>query len=188
MADLPLTRLRKRPCSASAYGLSRRPCRSAFRRRWEVIEATGGPRRCGETRRARFVRSRSSATSETAIAAYAVWNPEQEAELRRLEAEVTAGNASTPSARMVGAERQEQGATNATRAFRSCERVSQDSVAELKRAVAADVVADAALNAAQALGDEDVSAERLKGKGLSRELVVSHVEQRRERCRLPHKS
>ena len=38
-----------------------------------------------------------------------------------------------------------------------------DAVSELKCAVAADVAADGALSAAQALGDEDVSAERLKG-------------------------
>ncbi len=41
--------------------------------------------------------------------------------------------------------------------------MSADAVADLKRAIAADVEADAALKAAQALGDEDVSGDRLTG-------------------------
>jgi recombinational DNA repair ATPase RecF len=112
----------------------------------------------------RFVRSLSSATSETAIASFAVWSPEQEADLQRLDAEVTAGNASTPSARRLELKAKSEALRTLRERFAAAaERVSQDAVTELKRAVAADVAADAALNSAQALGDENVSAERLKG-------------------------
>jgi hypothetical protein len=117
-----------------------------------------------DTEAGRFVRSLSSATSDAAIAAFAVWSPEQEAELQRVESKVTAGNASTPSARRV----ELKARSEALRALRgrfatALEQTSADAIANLKRAIAADVEADAALKAAQALGDDDVSSDRLTG-------------------------
>lgn len=52
----------------------------------------------------RFVRSLSSATSDAAIAAFAVWSEEQEAALRDSEAELTVGNAGLALRAPVGAE------------------------------------------------------------------------------------
>ena len=117
-----------------------------------------------DTEAGRFVRSLSSSTGDAAIATFAVWSREQEAELQRLEAEVTAGNASTPSARRVELKARSEALQALRERFAtSLERVSADAVADLKRAIATDVEADAALKAAQALGDEDVSGDRLTG-------------------------
>lgn len=117
-----------------------------------------------DTEAGHFVRSLSSSTSDAAIATFAAWSPEQEAELQRVGAEVTAGNASTPSARRVELKARSEALQALRDGFASAlQRVSADAVADLKRAIAADVEADAALKAAQALGDEDVSGDRLTG-------------------------
>lgn len=112
----------------------------------------------------RFVRSLSSSTNEASIEAFAVWSPEHEAELQRLEAEITAGNACTPSARRLELKAKGEALRALYGRFgTSLECVSPEAISELKRALAAEAEADTALNAAQELGDDDVSAERLKG-------------------------
>ncbi|HYP91095.1 MAG TPA: hypothetical protein VEQ59_23175, partial [Polyangiaceae bacterium] len=89
-----------------------------------------------------LVRSLSSSTSDAAIAAFAVWSPEQEAELQRLDAEVTARNATTPSARRVDlTARSEALLALHDRFTTALERVSANAVGDLKHAIAADVEA-----------------------------------------------
>lgn len=117
-----------------------------------------------DTESGRFVKSLSSSTSDAQVAAATSWTPTLDAEIARLEASITAGKSSTPSARRLALRARSEALHALCAHFEGwLPVVSVDGVTDLKNAVSGLADAEAALSAARSLGDEAVSAERLTG-------------------------